>query len=111
MGFEKYLLNEVLEKEKDIIQKGIKAPFVKVNISTLGGEERASVMISLSLDDQKDWANKIFQNSRYAQISWDHNQTLEMFSGDYRLKNMRKGKAKTAQDVVKKINQWIDKVS
>jgi len=92
------------------IKKGIKAPVVNVRVSTLGGEDKASILIGLSLDQEKDWTNKIYENSRYARFHLYRTGVLEMFARKYTLDKFRKSRVKSAKDVVTKINTWIKKV-
>ena len=93
------------------IKKGIDAPWVSIQKSTLGGDINVAIMIKLSLDPEKDWANKIYQNSRFAMVRLGANGEMEMFASDRKLKNMRKTKFKSAKDVTNKINKWIKSVS
>lgn len=93
------------------IKRGIKAPYVQMKKSTLGGNERVTIMINLSLDPKEDWSNGIYQNSRFGQLSLSRDGVLKMFTSGYTIKNMRKARVKSAADVVKKINTWIGKVS
>jgi len=45
------------------LESNIKAPFVKAQKSTLGGN--VSVIMRLSLDPKNEWYNNIFENSRF----------------------------------------------
>ena len=93
------------------MQRNIKAPYVHVSVSTLGGVARASVMIRVSLDPKSKWANGIFQNSRYFLMSLDRSGVLEQFSLHYQLpKKFRRAKAKSLPDAVLKINRYIGQV-
>jgi len=90
---------------------GIKAPFVHVQVSTLGGTERASVIIKISLDSKKKWANDIYQNSRYAMFNLGRDGILELFSKSYKIPvKMRKQKATSLPDAIARINKWIRSV-
>ncbi len=91
----------------------IKAPYVHTQVSTLGGEERASVMLTGSLDPKGKWTNGILHNSRYFMVRIDRIGTVEMFSlgMGMRKQKMRTFKATSLGSVVIKINQWIRKVS
>ena len=56
------------------VKSGIKAPVVTAQVSALGGEERASLMIMVSLDPKSEWYNNILENSRYFRViikEWD----------------------------------------
>ncbi len=103
------------EVKKAIVElrKGINAPFVNVNVSTLS--KHSTIMIKISLDDKKDWTNNIYQNSRYSQFSLENDpkvSNLEQFSMHYKLsKKFRKCKVKTIKDAITKINKYISEIS
>lgn len=100
-----------VEEWKSKLQKGIKAPFVNVKKSTLGGPQNVSIMITVSLDDKKDWPNKILQNSRYFNMQMENSGSLEQFTKSHRIeKKFRKSKFKSVDDAIKKINKYIDQV-
>jgi hypothetical protein len=40
-------------------------PFVATKVSTLGGENRATIFFTFSLDKPSTWLNNIMENSRY----------------------------------------------
>ncbi len=89
----------------------IKASCVSSQVSTLGGVNRASAIIHISLDAKSNWANGIFQNSRYFILSISRDGTMEMFSKSYRLKDkMRKSKVALLPVAVAKINKYITEV-
>ncbi len=89
----------------------IKAPSVSSHVSTLGGVNRASAIVPVSLDPKSMWANGIFQNSRYFILRIDRDGTMEMFSKSYRLKDkMRKSKVASLPTAVAKINKYIAEV-
>ena len=95
----------------DYVRSNINTPYVRVAVSTLGGVSRASVMIRVSLDKKEKWANGIFQNSRYFQMSLDRNGELEQFSLHYKLpRKFRKAKAKSLGDAVVKINKYVGQI-
>ena len=101
-----YALSTV-EDWADEIKKGLKLPWIGVTISTLGGAKRASIIFKVSLDKKEDWANKIWQNSRYGMFTASYDGTLEMYSHDRQhTARFRKTKIKTAKDVITKINKW-----
>ncbi len=97
-----------VEDVKETLRKGIKAPYVAITHSTLGGKERASIAIKLSLDNELDWPNGIFHNSRYAIFFIWNEGVLELSTYGRRMKNLRKGKVKSIDAAVKKLNKYIE---
>lgn len=85
-----------------VLKRKIKAPLVYGSISTLGGAHRATLMLTVVLDEKDDWPNGIMENARYHRYSID-NEGIENFSGAGR-PFMRKGKFKSFDDVARKIN-------
>ena len=94
------------------LQKGINAPFVNVNVSTLS--KHSTIMIQISLEPKKDWTNNIYQNSLYSQFSLENDpkvSNLEQFSMSYKFsKKFRKCKVKSIKDAITKINKYIGEV-
>ena len=97
------------EDWKKEIEKGIKAPVVNVEISTLGGDEEVSILVKFSVDKEASKGGTSWFNSRFANLSVERDGTLEMSqaSRKFETKKLRKSKIKSAKDVVKKINDWI----
>lgn len=92
------------------LRTGINAPEISVGMSTLGGKDRATVQIRLSLDPKSAWANAIYHNSRWAMFSLERDGRLENFAGERLAPTFRKTKYKDVQDAIKRINDWIAKV-
>lgn len=84
------------------------APLIKVQRSTLGGEQNASLMILVVLDDKSTWTNGIMENARYARFSI-HKDRIESFSNSTGL-HFRAGKIKSIEHAAQKINYWIEQV-
>lgn len=97
-------VKEFVEK----INSGIKAPYVNAYYSDLGGEKNVSVLLTVSLDDKSSWKYDILENSRYAKLHIYRDGTIEKFSGS--LPKMRKAKAKSQQEVIDKINSYLNSV-
>ena len=91
-----------------LFQNSVKAPVVYTQISTLGGKDRASVMLKVSLDPKSSWVNNIFENSRYFMIMVNRDGTMELFHKHYKLGKMRKVKVKSLGDAINKINKYIE---
>ena len=83
------------------------APVVRVHLSTLGGSDKASLMILISLDEQSTWRNGILENSRYKRLAMHHDGKIEQFSG-YGCAPFRKCPAKSIEHAASKILDWID---
>ncbi len=95
------LENDVVLKK---IEKSINAPWVMVYVSPLG----RSIIIKFSMEPKDKWQNGIFENSTYAIIIADNKQVLEKISG-YGLPKMRKGRYKDVNDLINKINKFIER--
>lgn len=84
-------------------------PYKDVSASTLGGLARTSIIIRVSLDPRSKWNNGIYHNSRYAMFHLSPDGTLELFSRRFDLPKMRKTKAKSIPDAVKKMKDYLRK--
>jgi hypothetical protein len=97
------------------IKEGIKAPHVSAQYSTLGNtssRDVTSILFNVVLDPKEEWANGIIDNARLLQFHWSHDGKLEEFRGSRRLGlTFRKTMAKTAAEVVAKVNAYLDKVA
>ena len=80
-------------------------PFMRGHISTLGGVQRLSMQITVSLDEKSTWKNHILENSRYAKLSIDHTGSMYMISG-YGMAKLRKSTVKSIHDSVTKLHMW-----
>jgi hypothetical protein len=96
-------------KAAETIKTGVKAPIVNVHVSTLGGPDRPSILIAVGLDPKEKWANGIFENSQYIRFHLYANGVLESFVNTTTHK-FRKTRVKSVEDVVAKINSFIQLV-
>lgn len=98
--------------EKDALiaraKSEIKAPYVNATVSTLGGDEQATLYLVASLAPKDKWENGILENSRYFRMSVTRDGTMEVFSG-HGTGKFRKSQAKSMDDVVARINAYIAK--
>lgn len=83
--------------------------YIGGSISTLGGMNRPSIMLRVSLQSKDEWKNGIFENSPYAHISISYNGTMEMFSGCIQPK-LRKTQVKSTHEVISKLHVWGERV-
>ena len=95
------------------IKQYLKVPFVSAQVSTLGGDMDASLMLTISLDKKEDMKGGMLQNSRTANFKLDRNGALEQFSKSYKIptKKMRKTKVTSLKAAAQKINAWVDKAA
>jgi len=97
--------------DKDSIIREVKskidAEVVRASISTLGGDERASLMLAIGFDPKEEWANNIFENSRYFRIRINRDGTMEQFVQNGMKKKLRKTRVKSIADAIKKLNNYI----
>lgn len=91
------------------LEKGIKVPFIKIQKSTLGGKDKPSVLVTISLDPKESWANGIFENSRHMRFHVNLPNVIEQFQLSKIKTKFRKTKAKNIDDVVKKIKEYVEK--
>lgn len=89
----------------DNLKNGIKAPYVNVAYSTLGGKDRVTILLIISLDKRETWKNGIIENTNYTRLSLNRNGEVHSFSGF----KVRKFRAKSIPEVITKINQALDK--
>jgi hypothetical protein len=103
--------DEKIKLINQYVNSNIKSPVVKSSVSTLGGIDRAAIMIKLSLDDRSTWPNGIFENSRFMHISIDTDGTVEQFCKDYKIAGkFRKIHVKSLKQAIEKINKYISEV-
>lgn len=97
------------------MNKEINAPYVNASVSSLGGKERPSVMLQISLDPKNTWTGGIYHNSRGAMFDIDYMGTIDqhylsLHPESRPWSKFRKAKYKTHDEAIKKINTWIAKV-
>ena len=94
------------------IKNNLKAPVIYSNVSTLGGYDKAAIMIKLSLDNRDTWAHGIFENSRSLYFSIDIDGTVKCFCQSYKIQaaKFRKAHAKNLIDAVNRINKYLAEI-
>lgn len=104
---EKIFDYEKLKTEKENIYNAINAEYKRVQISTLGGYDKVTLLIRLSLDKKESWEYGIFENSRYYHFHISNNGTVENFSRGHDTNKIRKKTVKSLEDAIKYINEKI----
>ena len=94
------------------LQNLIKAAFVRVRYSSLGGKERASLLILVAIDPRETWINGILENSRYIRLHAGYDGKVEYISGCFgrEIKKFRKANFTTLEDLAAKIQKYVDSV-
>jgi len=89
----------------DLLRSKLNFPFISVSISTLGGKENVTIMLSVSKEAKEDWEYNIFENSNYRRFSIENDGTVENFvtSG---LSKVRKFTAKSVEDLITRLNKY-----
>jgi hypothetical protein len=81
---------DIMKDLKPQIEKIIsEMPFSNIHLSTLGGENHASILFVIGLDAKETWKNGIFENSRYMRFHIERNfkgLILECFTSSIKLK-------------------------
>ena len=101
-------------ESSELIEKlnSIDAPYVYAYESSLGGRQNASVLLTVSMSDKSSWKYGILENSKYIKFHIGTDGKIESFSGSLnRILKFRKCTAKSIDDVVGKINAYLQKVS
>lgn len=81
-----------------------------VEKSTLGGVDRASLIVKASLQGKSDWKYGIFQNSQYAMFHLTCDNKLTLFSSGMNMPKFRKCKVKSLQHAAEKIVYYFASV-
>ena len=85
---------------------GIQAPVKFAKKSTIGGDDRVSVIVVVSLDPKNEWKNGILENSRYFKMIIDNDGKMKVISG-YGIGKFRQSLARDVHMAVQRINQYI----
>lgn len=99
---------ENLETLRTRILKISNIQYVNVTWSSLGGVP--SIFIKLSLDSKDDWMNGIFYNSNYSVFAIHEDCKLEQITRHFKLPKFRKSKLKSIDDIVDKVQKWVNKI-
>jgi hypothetical protein len=79
-------------------------------ISTLGGEQNASILLTIGLDKKETWSNGIFENSRYIRFHIDkHPKGVELECFQFHVKNKEIKKFRTFRGTSEKMIETFEK--
>ena len=91
-----------IKESKESLRNELKFPFIGVKHSTLGGDDRVSIMLAVATTTPDKWINGIFENSDYARIEISNTGTVKHFGGSNM--KLRKKTVKSLQDAITHIN-------
>lgn len=80
-------------------------PYVRGYVSTLGGMQRPTVLLTVSLQPQLQWKHGILENSPYAKIAIDYKGGVEVVSSSIQPR-LRKIKVVSAIQLTQKLYAW-----
>lgn len=84
-------------------------PYYSYRVSTLGGKDRPSIMLAISLMPQSKWKNGIFENSPYLRLHIDHLGVVEEISRSRELIKFRKFTSDDSSKIYEKVNAYVTK--
>jgi hypothetical protein len=91
---------------KNELQK--RFPYVATKVSTLGGENRATIFFTFSLDKPSTWENNILQNSRYFIFSVTYKGEVECIHNNVDGVSTRKFTDENSDKCLYKITKMLD---
>lgn len=93
------------------LERGIATPYKNIYKSTLGGENRVSIIMAISLDRKENWTNNIFENSPYIKMIWNVDGSLEAVSKGTKIPiKFRRTKCIDVNKCIEKINKYISNI-
>jgi hypothetical protein len=101
------LMNDLLEKVNGMVSR---FPYQRTYISTLGGESKASILVTIGLEKKEDWSNGIFENSRYVRYHIHRvPKGIELECFQFHLKNKEMKKFRTIRSTPENIIARFEK--
>lgn len=96
------------ETDLAALRPSIKAPFVNMKMSTLGGPERATIMLTISLLPREEWRYGIYENSPGMRFSIHRTGEVEQFYRSPEIsKKFRKIRVRSLDEAISKINAYV----
>ncbi len=99
------LTQEDVTKVRNIL--ALTVPYSNVYLSTLGGVEKASIMIAISFNPKEQWSNSIFENSMHSKLAIDSDCSIKELTG-WKTLDFRKYNGKTLDKCIDKLIKWIE---
>ena len=85
-------------------------PYFSTKVSTLGGENRASIFFTFSLDKSSTWSNGIIQNSRYFIFSVSYKGEVDCVTKSLQEVKVRKFTIENSEKCLIKISKVLDEI-
>lgn len=76
--------------------------------SALGGEDRASLFVKLSLQNKEDWKYGLYENSPCALFAMHSDGRIELISNGLKTPKFRKRKVKSLEHIAKLIVDYVN---
>ena len=85
-------------------------PYSSTKVSTLGGENKATIFLTFSLDKSSTWSNGIMENSRYFIMSVTYKGEVECVTKSIKEVNIRKFTIENSEKCLTKIAKILDDI-
>ena len=85
-------------------------PYVRIKVSTLGGENRATIFFTFSVDRQGTWDNGIMENSRYSIFSVTYKGDVDCVTSTIKEVNVKKFTELNSEKCLYKISKMLDNI-
>ena len=95
----------------EAIKAQVHAAYVGGYVSTLGGQVRPSIMLTVAVDPKDSWPNHILENSTYVKLHLTNDGVLEAISGNIRSADGNFVRIKIRKTRVKELTQAVAKIN
>jgi hypothetical protein len=85
-------------------------PYVRIKVSTLAGEDRATIFFTFSIDRQSTWDNGIMENSRYFIFSITYKGDVECVTSSVKEVVTKKFTEENSEKCLTKIIKMLDSI-
>lgn len=95
-----------VDEVRSKLVNGLNYPFVSCTISSLGGKENMSMLLTISKNARENWHFGILENSEYLKLHISNKGKVEGFSGSLKLRSFT---ASNIDKVISNINKLNNK--